>query len=360
MKSFKNNITVPLLFVFALSYFSLFFVATEIVQAENGVNDLGLENNVANSDVVDAVQIQLNALAPYSDIRTSDGGASDARAALARPNTATKPNFEVSKSKGIFTIQEITCYSNKRIACGEVEQKLRRAGALSLWKLNREWLSEFSFSKLGGTNSFNASQVSTSSKVRDILTENPWIEDASIEFSSFRRTAQVTVQEAVPWFVTELRKSNWVVSKNGALLQEVNSIEDPTLSFEVAQLPRVRGIEKQRGASVTREAEAIKIMTRFLSVVNSMSGLPFEVESFELLDDGSIAISPLSSQIPTVFVRGDSLEDSRAKLELLRRLLADSRARGESLQRVDLRFKGRAVVVKHPETTPLSKGAKLS
>lgn len=325
--------------------FVLVFAFTEFAVSQDTPNI-----HPPSSEILEAVPFELNDL----------NSPPDARAALAHPITVQSPNYWPTKEKSFFSVQELKCQSNTRISCTEVEQRLRSAGALSLWSLNKQRIGAFSFSKLGSSNSFNMSQLGANNLVRDILTENPWIEDASIEFSTFERSAKVTIQEAVPWFVTELRKSNWIVSRRGALLQEVNSIVDPTVSFEVAQLPRVRGIERQRGASVTREAEAIRIMTQFLGVVSSMSGLSFEVESFELLEDYSIAISPLSSKVPTVFVKGDSLEDSRAKLELLKRVLADSKARGELLQRVDLRFKGRAVVVKQPETTPLSKPSKLS
>jgi hypothetical protein len=330
-------------------------IAFVLMSGSVGKTENNQKVSALTSEVVDTVQFHLQDFAVPTE----------ARAALSRESAVSvaaslvKADTEV-KGKPFFSIQQLTCQANTRISCKDIEKRLRNAGALSLWSLNKQRIGDFSFSKFSSPSSFSVNQIGGSSLIKDVLTENPWIEDASIEFSTFNRSAQVTIREAVPWFVTELRKSNWVVSRRGALLQEVNSIVDPTVSYEVAQLPRVRGIERQRGALVTREAEAIRIMTQFLSVVNSISGLPYEVESYELLEDDSVAISPLSSTIPTVFIRGDTAEDSRAKLELLKKVLLDSKARGESLQRVDLRFKGRAVVVKQPETSPLSKPAKLS
>jgi hypothetical protein len=313
-----------------------------------GFSENAAEETVKSVDVVNAVHLEL-----------ASAEEADARGSLARPQD-NGPSVS-SKISDFFSVKDLSCVSNARISCVEIQKRLKTAGALSLWSLNKESVKKFSFLKFGSkVSSFNVNQLESGSLVRDILTENPWIEDAEIDYSTSGRSATVTIREAVPWFVTELRKSNWVVSRRGALLQEVNSITDPNVSFEVAQLPRVRGIEGHSARAVAREAAAIRTMAQFLGVVNSMSGMPFEVESYELLEDESVAISPLSSTLPTVFVRGETTEDTHSKLELLKRVLGDSKSRGESLQRVDLRFKGRAVVVKTPETSPLPKVGKLS
>ena len=88
---------------------------------------------VMGNEVVDAVQFQLQ-----------DGALqSDARAALSREPLELKVLDKADKKRGFFSIQELTCLSNTRISCKDIEKRLRNAGALSLWSLNKQQIGDF-------------------------------------------------------------------------------------------------------------------------------------------------------------------------------------------------------------------------
>jgi len=237
-----------------------------------------------------------------------------------------------STVRRVFSLQELDCSGNVRLKCGELEKRLRSAGALELWNLS---LKELGFPLSGG-----------SSSVQRFLKRDPWIESSSIEVKPFSRTGKLTIQEAIPWFVTELRNQSWIVSRRGALLQELQSIQDPELTVEVSQLPRVRGVEYRGADSVMREAERIKICANLLATIAEGGRVPFEVENYELMEDRSLAITPFDASLPTVFFSAESAEEARGKLKMLKDLLADVSSRGERVTKVDLRIPGRAIVVK--------------
>jgi hypothetical protein len=237
---------------------------------------------------------------------------------------------ESSGLKEFFSVRELKCRGNIRLNCEELFSRLRAAGALELWNLS---LRELGIPISGAG-------------VERFLRRDPWIEGARLEVDIWSRQGLLTIKEAVPWFVTELRGQTWVISRRGALLQELGSILSPELTVEVSQLPRVRGIEYRGADSVLREAERIKRSADLLSFLAEAGRLPFEVESYEILEDASFAITPFDSSFPTVFFNAESLETSRQRLRLLSDIISDARSRGESLQKVDLRLDSRAVVVK--------------
>ena len=319
------------------------------------------ETVAAVSDKLPSGDIVLDA--SRIDLISAENTEEPVRASIQVPVAKDYPKVPTwsERVQEIFSVKSVECHSNTRFSCKALEEKLRLNRALSLWQFAKDELSNLSLGKLTPRDDEGFSRPQESSLARDVLMENPWIEDAQVEVSYFKRSAQITIREAVPWFVTELRRANWIVSRKGALLQEVSSLNDPTLLVEVSQLPRVRGIEARGAGAVSREAERIKLVTEFLSAIVSSGGLPFEAESYELLEDDSIAISALSIRLPTVFIRPEEKEDTNSKLALLKQVLEDARLRGEQLQRVDLRFRGRAVVVREPlpPDSPLSKSGKL-
>lgn len=264
----------------------------------------------------------------------------EARARLEIPEIEEATTFS-DRVIDFFSIQSLSCVGNVRVKCKDVKNKLEANGALLLWS--------FSMRELGFPVGKSASLA------EKILKDDPWIEEAAVEVKPFSRSAQVKIQEAVPWFVTELRGQTWVVSRRGRLLQELRSIQDSDLTVEVSQLPRVRGIEVHGADSVMREAERIHMLMKLLGSLESAGKIPFDIESYELVEDGSLAILPLNASLPTVFIKADTAEEARSKLRLLEEVLKDSSS--ERLAKVDLRVPGRAIVSKEavskePVTAP--------
>ncbi len=280
-------------------------------------------DTTVHQDPVDAQDI------PLHESRPPD---KEARGSLGATRVEEDHYSFFDRIRNLFQVRQLDCQGNARIRCDTLLRRLAEADALRL--------SSFSFSEVGLP--FGGG----SSAAVKVLRDDPWIEQVTIELFPFSRRAVVQIQEAIPWFVTELRKQTWVVSRRGALLQELISIQDPALTVEISQLPRVRGIEMRGGDSLLREAERVQSVTQQLAALEAGGTLPFEVEAYELLEDNSLAVVPFDAALPTVFFHADSADEGRLKLRLLKEVLQDARNRGERLARVDLRVAQRAIVVR--------------
>ena len=179
------------------------------------------------------------------------------------------------------------------------------------------------------------------------LSRSAWIDRAEASWQFYPLRLLVAVHETEPWLVAELNGQSWLVSRRGTLIQPLEGIDDPELIVEASELKRLNGLEpgaagpSYLSSATTRFDYAVKA----LSLIEMAGDVPFSVSSFTLLDDGSIAASPVEQdRFPEVLLRASTLAETREALGRLGKVLSDLNSRGERSKRIELRFANQAVV----------------
>lgn len=177
------------------------------------------------------------------------------------------------------------------------------------------------------------------------LKQSPWCESSKISLSLFPHKLTITIREAEPWLVAELRGASWLVSRTGNLLEPLSALSDPELVLEASQLPRLSGLSSGSSHSGwTEEADNFSRAAHLVSLIELGGGAPFNVESFVYHSDGALELqADVGSGLPRVLFEAVSLEESEEKLRGLRAVLNDTKRRGELPSELDLRFSKRII-----------------
>ncbi|MFN8389283.1 MAG: FtsQ-type POTRA domain-containing protein [Bdellovibrionota bacterium] len=187
----------------------------------------------------------------------------------------------------------------------------------------------------------------TEDRVRNKLLHSPWVESADLRVRPFPAALELRVTEAEPWMIAEYEKHSWLVSRKGILLQTLDTLRDPELILETTELPRLDGLDPQPMVeSYLSSANArFGYATKLIRLLQSAGELPFAVERFTLLQNGSIKLVPQQrTETQEVLLAAQSFDDASSSLDRLRRVLEDLRKRGEHVRRIDLRFKNQAII----------------
>lgn len=198
--------------------------------------------------------------------------------------------------------------------------------------------------KLQGTWLWQIDEVSIAQEIK----RHPWIEKANVSLQGFPTELHIGVTEKTPRAVAELNGSSWLVAESGALIQELNSLEDPDLIEVSLELPRLSGFSSLDRSDRNSKDLGVSFpyLVSFVAALQEAGGLPFKVERFELREGGTIVAIPYEiSSYPQIYFA--FLDDTDSPRELLTRLdlvLADLEARGEVAREVDLRFRNQAIL----------------
>lgn len=191
--------------------------------------------------------------------------------------------------------------------------------------------------------------------VESRLLRNPWVKSVRVDWRYYPRTLLISVQEEDIWLVAETEHSNWLVSRAGTLLVDLDSLQNSDLILETVSLPRLRGIQEDpqhelhSGSGERSFANAIKMLTSF----EAAGGFPFTVDSYELLEDGAVRVflapeQPVNAKsliLPQeVILRSEDFASAEIVLTRLQAVLIDITKRGQAVAKIDLRFEDRAVV----------------
>ena len=82
------------------------------------------------------------------------------------------------------------------------------------------------------------------------LLSHPWISIASVDWSFYPLTLDISVREEEPWLVAEIDEKTWLVSRNGKLLQPLDTLRDADLIVESASFRRLVGLSGKGSASM--------------------------------------------------------------------------------------------------------------
>lgn len=222
----------------------------------------------------------------------------------------------------LFRVQNIELIGNVRVSQGRIFKLLQLEPFPWVWQVSKQEL------------------ISR-------LTRNPWIETAKVQLSHFPNTLKISIVEAQPWMVAELGGNSWLISRSGALLQALGTLEDSDLVVEMSKLPRVIGLGSGDLASVTGSLanERFINLVTVLKFIDAAGGFPFEVESYAPQIDGSALVFPLNSrQVPKVVVAPKTFSEAEENLRELRLVINDLQRRSEPVAEIDLRYHKQAVV----------------
>jgi cell division septal protein FtsQ len=184
--------------------------------------------------------------------------------------------------------------------------------------------------------------------VRSHLLDLPWIESAEVILQPFPARMKISLRESQPWLIAEYERRSWLVGKNGAMLQTLDTITNPDVILETTDLPRLDGLDSQ----VLPESYLASANARFLyaakliRLLQSAGTLPFSVERYTLLPNGSMKLTPARREppAPEVLIAAENLDDAQLALQRLDSVQADLLKRGEHARRIDLRFKNQVIV----------------
>ncbi len=178
------------------------------------------------------------------------------------------------------------------------------------------------------------------------LLRNPWIEAANVTVLPYPATVTVTIREAEPWFIAEYERHSWIVSREGKLVQALDTLDNSDIILETAELPRLDGLasstesDSALSSSNARFVHAIRLMKFF----RAAGELPFPVMRYTLLPGGGLKVQSALPEMPEIFLFAENLSDAIQRLQRLSSVLADLERRGEKPKRIDLRFQNQAIV----------------
>lgn len=185
-------------------------------------------------------------------------------------------------------------------------------------------------------------------KIEQRLNAVSWVERSRVELSPFPARADIFVVEAEPWIVAEYERHSWIVSRRGKLLQPLDAIHNADVILESTEMPRLDGLDEDAANQSALSSANARFNTavRTIDWLETTGALPFRVAHYHLLSNGAMVVQHAGAEgaFPQVIVRLESLVEARSAMNRLNSVLQDARARGEHLHRVDLRFRGQAIV----------------
>lgn len=181
-------------------------------------------------------------------------------------------------------------------------------------------------------------------EVEERLKRLSWIERAKIRTALFPLRLEISLEEAEPWLVAELKDQSWIVSRTGRMIQALSALTNAQLIMESLELPRLRGVE------TSDRLEAAVVQIRF---IERAGGAPEKVERYTLLpksgglvtafsDGGSGTIGRFPVRRAVFQIQSD--EDAKDSLLRLAKVADDLKRRGEAVEIADIRFKNQVVL----------------
>ncbi|MCC6952899.1 MAG: hypothetical protein IT290_02150 [Deltaproteobacteria bacterium] len=180
-----------------------------------------------------------------------------------------------------------------------------------------------------------------------LFDESPWADGGVATLGMWPARLKLDVKEAEPWLVVQQGQSSWLFSRTERLLQPLSAIDEPELIMELAELPRLDGIQfapAGEGTAKTESSLRFRSAVRMVRSLELAGGIPFPVSRYALLPDGGLRVESNRPQDPELKLAPTSFPDAVVQLRHLREVLADLRARNERVKSIDLRFDSRAIL----------------
>jgi hypothetical protein len=181
--------------------------------------------------------------------------------------------------------------------------------------------------------------------IQSRLQNNPYLESSKVELGFWPLSLNVTLNEINPWLVAYSGGRTWLVSKNGDIVQALETMKGEELIVQTSGLPRLEGLDGDESAEIAGKASArFNYALKILNLFNLAGGMPFEVARYVVLKDGGIRVEPAHPDYPEVFLDAEELVQAKQKLQQLSYVISDMGKSGEKPKLIDLRFKDQAVV----------------
>ena len=191
--------------------------------------------------------------------------------------------------------------------------------------------------------------------VEQALLSSPWIAtvDSHWRFMPFSSsslfTLELSVDELTADYVLETAGlenggESWLISKAGNFISPLREIRDNDMVDVMSNLPRISGICGEKKKDCSLAGDLSNLLSR-IENTQACGGIPFEIERFSYLHDGSLLAEPLElfSQ-PSLVLDSSSYEIACLEISKLHMVTEDLAKRGENAKSVDLRFGDKAVV----------------
>ncbi len=173
-----------------------------------------------------------------------------------------------------------------------------------------------------------------------------WVKSSALSVQIFPLRLAITIEEHTPWMVAEYEGHSWILSQAVTLVAPMDSVENSELIMQLSELPRLAGLQPSPGVP-TYLASSNARLQHAASVIRLLDEqhFPFSAERYDLLDDGSLKITPKDARdVPPVFVLVTTPDEAEQVSSRLTSVLKDLKARGEMPGEIDMRFKNQAVI----------------
>ena len=180
-----------------------------------------------------------------------------------------------------------------------------------------------------------------------LFENNPWADGGRASLKLWPARLKVDVKEAEPWLVVQQGESSWLFSRTERLLQPLSAIDEPELIMELADLPRLDGIQfspADVGQDKTESSLRFRSAVRMVRALELAGGIPFPVSRYALLPEGGLRVESNRPQDPELRLAPTSYPEAVVQLRHLREVLADLQRRNERVRTIDLRFDSRAIL----------------
>ena len=288
---------------------------------------------VAAGEVVRAIPISLAVentpdSSPDADNHAASGtSAMRGRAAAIEPSRVQdeqKPSYFRGIARNLLQLGSIELKGNYRLDADEILAAAGLTRALWLWQVDPR-------------------------EIEQKLLNSPWIESVSLDLQPYPARIKIQITEAEPWLIAEYERHSWLVSRKGVLLQTLDTLHDSETILETTELARLDGldslpaIETYLSSANARFVFAVKL----IRMLQSAGELPFHVERYTLLPNGTVRLMPQQSEFSAAtefLVAAQDFEEAASCVQRLRLVINDLKARNEHPRRVDLRFKNQAII----------------
>ena len=174
-----------------------------------------------------------------------------------------------------------------------------------------------------------------------------WVDQVEVKTKPFPLRLDIRIVEEEPWLVIEHQGHSWLLARSGRLIVPLASITDVDRIVEVAELPRLEGLDSNSEVPnyLTSPNAKMRHAVKTIRWLEMVASLPFEVESYRIESDGSLSIHPVQrKKFPTVLLNINNFQAAELSLLRLNAVLDDLRERGEEADSIDLRFENQAVI----------------
>lgn len=175
------------------------------------------------------------------------------------------------------------------------------------------------------------------------LARSPWIKSTHFQKKWPGAKLKLIVKEEEPWLVVELADVSWLISRSGKWICPLSSISNPKLILDISRMPRLRAGTKL----ISPLRKHFNYAIGLLKLISLAGDVPFQVESFEISNEGSLYVFPSlgsKANFNKVIFGKSAFEHMKESLSNLRYITKDLSERGDRVDIVDLRFAGQAVI----------------